>query len=399
LGVVNYATADRRDLFVISEGSVVDEARLKENFAYVAAYGDELALFFYSHLFLAHPELRAMFPVSMSVQRDRLLGALGRIVSDVSSHESLVPFLRGLGRDHRKFGTVAEHYPAVGESLLATLAHFSGTAWTPDLAADWAEAYGLIAEVMSGAAGQAEEENAPAWWEASVVAHERRTLDVSVLRVAPQWPLAYLPGQSVAVECERRPRLWRYYSPANAPREDGTIDLHVRAIDGGPVSSALTRGAGVGTQLRLGPPVGTLTLDTRALETGSGHDILLAAGSTGLAPLKAIAEQIATLPRPPRTRLVFGARTPAELYDLAALEKMAAQAPWLTVIPAVSADPEFDGERGTVADVLGRQALMAECDTYVCGSPAMVTATVSRLEALGVPRTRIHFEDYGWSER
>jgi NAD(P)H-flavin reductase len=373
----------------------MDEARLKENFAYVGAYGDEFALFFYSHLFLAHPELRAMFPVSMSVQRDRLVGALGRIVSDVSSHESLVPFLQGLGRDHRKFGTVAEHYPAVGESLLATLAHFSGSAWTPELAADWAEAYGLIAEVMSGAATREQENNTPAWWDAAVVAHERRTLEVSVLRVAPQWHLPYLPGQSVAVECERRPRLWRYYSPANAPREDGTIDFHVRMIDGGPVSSALARSAGVGTRLRLGPPLGTLTLDTHA----PGTDVLLAAGSTGLAPLKAITEQIAMLPSPPRTRLVFGARTAAELYDLAPLEKTAAQLPWLTVIPVVSADPDYAGERGTVADVLARQSLTQGCDAYVCGSPAMVTATVARLETLGLPRERIHFEDYGWSEK
>jgi len=47
-----------------------------------------------------------------------------------------VPFLQQLGRDHRKFGTIGEHYPAVGNSLIATLAHFSGPTWTRDLADD-----------------------------------------------------------------------------------------------------------------------------------------------------------------------------------------------------------------------------------------------------------------------
>lgn len=371
----------------------MDEARLKESFARVAVYGDEVALFFYSHLFLGHPELRAMFPVSMADQRGRLLGALGRIVADVSNREGLVTFLQGLGRDHRKFGALAEHYPAVGASLLATLAHFNGPAWTPELARDWTEAYGVIAKVMTEAATRDEAADNPAWWDAIIVGHERRSLDVSVLRVAPQGTLVYAPGQSVSVECEQRPRVWRFYSPANAPRADGTIDFHVRLIDGGAVSSVLARKVPVGARLRLGPAVGTLTLDG-----ASGRDLLLAAGGTGLAPLKAMVEQVASLPAPPRTHLVFGARTPGELYDLPALEKMAAQWPWLTVTPAVSGEPGFVGERGTVADVIGRIGRVSACEAYVCGSSAMVAATVGRLETIGVPREQIHFEDFGWSE-
>jgi NAD(P)H-flavin reductase/hemoglobin-like flavoprotein len=369
----------------------VDERRLKDNFARVAAYGDEVALFFYSHLFLAHPEVRDMFPVSMAGQRDRLLNALGQIVSDVASQEALVPYLQGLGRDHRKFGAVAAHYPAVGASLLATLAHFSGPAWSEDLARDWTEAYTVIAQVMTESAAE-DETRHPAWWGATVVGLERRTMDVTVLRVAPDSPLPYVPGQSVAVECEARPRVWRFYSMANAPRLDGTIDFHVRIIDGGSVSVALARNIGVGSRLRLGAPVGTLRLDTT-----SPHDVVLAAGSTGLAPLKAIIEQAAGLPQPPQVHLVFGARTAGELYDLADLDKMAAQWPWLTVTPAVSADPQYRGETGTVADVIGRRMYRTGQDAYICGSSAMVAATADRLQLLGMPQNHIYIEDYGWS--
>jgi NAD(P)H-flavin reductase/hemoglobin-like flavoprotein len=376
-----------------SGGCGVDEQRLKDSFARVAEYGDEVPLYFYSHLFIGHPELRDMFPVSMASQRDKLLSALVRIVADVSSHDALVPFLQGLGRDHRKFGALAEHYPAVGASLLATLAHFNGLAWNEDLAQDWTAAYTVIAQVMTEAAGEDESRNPP-WWGATVVGHERRTLDVTVLRVAPDTPFSYLPGQSVAVECGARPRLWRYYSMANAPRNDGTFDFHVRVIDGGAVSSALARGAaGVGDRLRLGSPVGTL-----ALNLNSRRDIVLAAGSTGLAPLKAIIEHAADLGEPPQVHLVFGARTATELYDLADLEKMAARWPWLTVTPAVSGEPEFSGETGTVADVIGRRVPLADQDAYICGSSAMVTATAQRLQSLGLPQDHIYVEDFGWSE-
>ena len=333
-----------------------------------------------------------MFPVSMADQRDKLLGALGRIIAEVSSHDNLIPFLQGLGRDHRKFGTLTEHYPAVGASLLATLAHFNGTEWNEDLARDWTEAYTVVAQVMTEAATEDGTWNPPSW-QATVVGHERRTLDIAVLRVVPDAPFRYVPGQSVAVECEARPRLWRYYSMANAPRHDGTIDFHVRVIDGGSVSSALARGVGVGTRLRLGPPVGTLRLDMN-----SRRDVVLAAGSTGLAPLKAIIEQACGLDDPPRMHLVFGARTAADLYDLGDLEKMTAQWPWLTVTPAVSAEPEYRGETGTVADVIGRRVPLTDLDAYVCGSSAMVAATVNRLQSLGVPQDHIYVEDFGWNE-
>ena len=379
----------------------MDERRLKESFERVGAHGDEVALFFYSHLFLGHPELRDMFPVSMAAQRDRLLQALGRIVSDVGNLDSLVPFLTDLGRDHRKFGVTAEHYPAVGASLLAALTHFSGSAWNSQLAADWAAAYGVIAEVMIGAAAQ--DERNPPWWDAAIVGHERRTCDIAVLKVSTKQPLPYLPGQSVAMEFERRPRLWRLFSMANAPRPDGTLDFHVRIIDGGQVTGALALDPGIGSALRLGPPIGRLMLDPR-----SDRPIVMAAGGTGLAPLKAIlehlaAEQVSGRRDPPPTHLVVGARTAADLYDAPDLEKMAARSPWLTVTAALSAEPISLGhgprtEHGTVADVLARLGTWREHDAYVCGSSAMVAAAASRLQALGTPPERIFVEDFGWSE-
>lgn len=393
----------------------MDTKRLKENFARVAKYGDDVPLIFYSDLFLRAPQVRDMFPVSMSAQRDRLVSALARIVSSVDELDELVPYLRGLGLDHRKFGTLAEHYEAVGASLLFTLAHFSGPDWTPELAADWQAAYALIARTMIDAASQ-EAERSPSWWDASVVSYERRSVDVAVLRVAPERRLPYLPGQSVAVQSQDRPRVWRFYSMATAPRHDGLLEFHVRVADGGALSTALVRHARPGTTLRLGPAVGALTLDTT-----SGRDVLMIAGSTGLAPLKAIIDQISALASPPRVRLFFGARTSDGLYDLPDLEKLVARHEWLTVTAAVS-HPELDDPRsspqahssfqahsspqarcpiagGNVIDVACAAGSWTEHDAYVCGSTAMTAAAVQRLASGGMPRDRIRIEDFGWSHR
>src|SRR3712207_5432082 len=147
----------------------MDIPAMRASFAKAAAAGDEAPLYFYSHLFLSHPETRKMFPVSMAHQRDRLFHALGDVMAYVDDLDRLVPILQELGRDHRKFGTIADHYPAVGASLLATLQHFDDD-WNPELARDWTAAYEVVASVMIEAAEA--HADAPAWWDAEVVTHE-----------------------------------------------------------------------------------------------------------------------------------------------------------------------------------------------------------------------------------
>lgn len=371
--------------------ATTNAAPLKDSFSQVAAHGDDVVLWFYAHLFHTHPEVRDLFPIAMTHQRDKLLGALGRIVADVDNLPVLVPFLQQLGRDHRKFGTLADHYPAVGASLIATLEHFAGEHWTADLAEQWRLAYQLIADVMIRAAEEAGAVT-PAWWEGKVTAHERRRFDIAVLTVQVSPELRYQPGQSVAVETALRPKLWRYYSPACAPRADRTIELHVRALDGGPVSSALVRELSVGDILRMGAPVGEMTL-THA----DARDLLLVAGGTGLAPLKALVDQLIGDPdtrHQRRAHLFAGVRTAEELYDLPALRMLAQQHPWLTVVPAVSQDSPFDGERGEICEVVARKGRWSDHEVYVCGPAAMVDATVARMLDLGIADDRIHYDSF-----
>jgi NAD(P)H-flavin reductase/hemoglobin-like flavoprotein len=371
----------------------LDVAGLRKNFAQIAEHGDEVPLFFYSDLFLRHPEVRDMFPVSMEAQRGHLVDALVKIVSNVDNPGDLTPFMQALGRDHRKFGVLAEHYEAVGASLLATLEYFSGADWTPELEADWTAAYEVVGSIMRAAA-QEDEGTRPAWWRGHVVAHERRAFDISVLHIQPEPALDYVAGQSVAIESPSRPRLWRYYSMASAPRPESPLEFHIRLIDGGAVSMALTESAVAGSEVRLGPPIGVLTLRDPLPD----RSLLLIAGSTGLAPLKAIVDQLTMAPRPPRVHLFFGARKAYGLYDLESLEKLATDNPWLTVTPAVSADPRYAGETGSLPDVVARHGDWSGHEAYVAGPSAMVQDTAARLEAAGMAREHIHIEDFGWSE-
>jgi NAD(P)H-flavin reductase/hemoglobin-like flavoprotein len=369
--------------------SELDTAALKDNFGAVAARGpDAVALFFYSYLFVHHPETRDMFPPAMIRQRDRLVGALGHIVSNVDKIDELVPYLEDLGRDHRKFGTLSEHYPAVGEALIATLRHFSGEAWTEKLQADWTAAYGVVAAAMTSAA-EAAAHRQPAHWVGEILHVDQRTFDISVLTVRTSEPVPYQAGQSMTMEAtDLRPREWRRFSPASRPGSR-TFELHVRLVDGGPVSTALVLGARAGTQLRIGPPVGRMILDPT-----SERPLLFVAGSTGWAPLKALVEQLAADGGRP-THLFFGARTVRENYDAESLDALAKQHSWLTVVTAISDDRLWSGEHGLVGEVALAHGDWSNHDVYVCGSAAMVEDTVKLFVANGIAEARITFDEFG----
>ncbi|WP_415854268.1 globin domain-containing protein [Sinomonas sp. G460-2] len=369
----------------------MDSDALKRTWSMAAALGDEVPLYFYSHLFASHPELRDMFPVAMGAQRDKLFSALGHIISHADRIGEVGEFISQLGRDHRRFSVIPAHYSMVGSSFLATLQRFLGAAWTDEVARDWAEAYGLIAKVMVVAAEEASD-TSPPWWEGEVTAVERRSLDVAVLQVRLPQDFAYAPGQSVAVEVPALPRTWRYLSPANAPRADGTVEFHVQLIPGGLFSTAAVRKTSAGDVLRVGAPVGD------QLSADGGRDLLLVAGGTGLAPLAAILDGVAAQWRErgfgPRVDLFHGARVPWNLYDESRLAGLAAREPWFSFHPVVSDDSTFPGLKGWVGSAAAAHASSLGRLALVCGSTPMVSHTVGQLVGAGVPRSDIRYEDY-----
>ncbi|HSE09978.1 MAG TPA: globin domain-containing protein [Nocardioidaceae bacterium] len=370
----------------------MDAAALQRSWDRVTEHGHAVPLFFYSHLFVSHPELRSMFPLAMSDQRDKFVSALGRIVSHAGQLENDAMFLEHLGRDHRKYAVLTEHYDAVGASLCATLKHFLGSEWDVDLAADWTAAYQVIARIMVEAADTASE-SSPDWWDADVVSVERRTMDLTLLRVQPRRELLYSPGQSLSMEIPKRPRMWRYFSPANAPRHDGSIDLHVQQVDGGQVSTAVARSLKVGDTVKLGAPVG----DRLTRQPYESTDLLMVAGGTGLAPLRAVIEQIdqewQRSGSAPRVHLLHGVRMPWHLYDRPLLRSLAQERPWFEYTEVVSDDRSYPGTRGKVGTVAARQALHGRA-AMVCGGPQMVAHTLEQLTTAGMPPEHIKYEHF-----
>ena len=364
-----------------------DTGPLSRLFALIDPISDSAMTYFYGHLFAIEPQTRAMFPPAMDAQRKRFYQALTRIAAS-DDEASLTGYLERLGRAHRKFGVQKEHFDAFQQALAATWQRYAPEAWTDAAAAAWEALFDRASSAMIAVA-ERDAEQSPPWWLAEIVAHETRGPDLAVLTLQPSQPVPYLPGQHISIQTPRWPRLWRNYSVANAPRDDGTLTLHVRAVPGGLVSAALVHHVAVGDTLLLGAAAGAMTADIM-----SERDVLCLAGGTGLAPVKAIIDAMASTPGARRHReivLYHGARYEAELYDLADLQHLERNYPWLQVIPVVSEEAAPDAIFGTIPDVVGLSN-WRDRDIYVAGPDPMIARTVTELTDRGAPEERIHYD-------
>ena len=251
----------------------------------------------------------------------------------------------------------------------------------------WNDVYDHIAgKMIAGAA----EDTDPPYWHAEVIRHERRGSDIAVFACRPLQPLTFRAGQYVSIECRYQPRLWRTYSMANAPRADGTLDFHVRAVGGGWVSSALVHRLRAGDMLRIAAPMGSMTLDPQ-----SRRDIVLRHRRHRPRPDQGAAggaDPVQPHPvDPPVPRRAAARRL---LRPAAPRSRSPRAFPWLTIVRAVSDEPGGAGERGAIPDVLSRHGPWRDHDFYVAGSAGMVNATLRRLAEMRIPSTRIKYDAF-----
>ncbi|WTJ21098.1 FAD-binding oxidoreductase [Streptomyces pseudovenezuelae] len=358
-----------------------DAVRIRRTMAEVAPVADKVTSYFYALLFVRHPGLRPLFPASMDAQRDRLLRALLTAAEHIDNPPVLVDYLRNLGRGHRKYGTRAEHYPAVGECLIGALSQYASDSWDRETEAAWVRAYTTISQVMIDAAA-ADELRAPAWWYAEVVSHDLRTPDVAVVTVRTDQPYSFLAGQYTSLETPWWPRIWRHYSFASAPRSDGLLSFHVKAVPAGWVSNALVHRARPGDTVRLGPPSGSMTVDHT---TDSG--LLCLGGGTGIAPIKALVEDVAEHGARRPVEVFYGARTDHDLYAIDTMLRLQQSHPWLSVRAVVDQQARL-----RFPDAVRAYGPWRDHDAYLAGPPGMIRSGVDTLRSLGIPPERIRHD-------
>src|SRR3954447_21933687 len=137
----------------------LDVPALEKSFDLVAPGGDELVEIFYTRLFETAPAVKPLFAgTDLPRQKVMLLGALALLRKSLRDLDAIVPTLRGLGARHVAYGAQPEHYPVVGEVLIAALAEVAGDDWCSAYEKAWREAFDLVATVMLDGAASAQEQ-------------------------------------------------------------------------------------------------------------------------------------------------------------------------------------------------------------------------------------------------
>ncbi|MGW3013879.1 globin domain-containing protein [Streptomyces sp. NPDC001219] len=349
----------------------------------------------YDEMFARWPSLRRLFPASMEFQRSHLARAFRYLIENLHRPDEVAAFFGRLGRDHRKLGVRPVHFETFEAALCVALRDTAGPGWSAEAEQAWVRMLRFaVAAMVDGAEATLAE---PAYWRGTVVGHERRRPDLAVVRVRTGEPYPYRAGQYAAVESPLLPQAWRQYSLACAPRPAHELEFHVRQTGTGGVSEALVAHTRVGDSLRLGPAQGTMTLDD-----GGARELLMVAGGTGWAPVKALLEELAlrragvgghawpAVRERRGVQLFLGARSREELYDARVLSRWAARHRWLRVVPVIGDGAGRGG--GRVAEAVARRGGWSGHLAFVSGPPAMVGATVAGLTAAGLPAGQLRYD-------
>ena len=127
----------------------LDIDALETSFDHIAERGDQLMDVFYTQLFIAAPGVKPLFAgTDLKRQKSMLLAALVLLRRSLRDVEAITPKLRDLGARHVRYGALPEHYPVVGEVLIASMAEVAGDAWTREYEQAWTQAFVVVADAM-----------------------------------------------------------------------------------------------------------------------------------------------------------------------------------------------------------------------------------------------------------
>lgn len=213
---------------------------------------------------------------------------------------------------------------------------------------------------------------------------ERVAADVIVLslKLPANERLQFLAGQYIEFLLKDGKR--RAFSIANAPHDDGFLQLHIRLIAGGEFTGHVFGAMKEKDILRFQGPYGSFFLREE-----STKPMILLAGGTGFAPIKALVEHAIhhNIARP--MQIYWGARNRAGLYlpDLP-LEWAAAHS-HVRYVPVLSDATEQDAWQGRTGlvhrAVLEDHADLSAYQVYACGAPAMIDAARAEFVVRGLP--------------
>lgn len=382
-------------------------------------HGEILTQHFYKRMFSHNPEVIPFFNTrnqSNGLQQKALAGAICAYAANIDNLEILGNALELIAQKHASLQIKPEHYPIVGNNLLASIREVLGQIATNDVINAWGEAYNFLANILSGREKQIYYENATAvgGWEDfkpfRVIRKEVESTVITSFYLAPidgkKLP-KFKPGQYITIRVPSPDgyTTMRNYSLSDKPGHKW-FRISVKREFGskantpdGYVSNLLHDHVGVASTLEIAPPCGEFFLDVS--EKHKRPLVLLAAG-VGITPILSIL--FAALDAMPKRQIIFIHGNLNE--DTHAFKKevdmLVTIYPNLKTHYCYSDNPKVGTVRENFASTGFINANLIEsmlpgrdADYYFCGPQPFMVAIYHDLLRWGIPSSQIHFEFFG----
>ena len=181
----------------------------------------------------------------------------------------------------------------------------------------------------------------------------------------------------------------RAYSIASPPHEPTEIELCIQHVEGGAASTYLWK-LKEGDSISVSGPHGNFTLK-EPLE----YDPIFMATGTGVAPFRSMIRYLIHVNFTRDVWLLFGTRYDHGVLYESEFRSLANLRHNFHYIPTVSRPKEWRGDTGHIQQTFQKYITeMATKEIYVCGWLEIVKAICKDLEVAGVPKEKLHYEEW-----
>ncbi|MES2206692.1 MAG: NO-inducible flavohemoprotein [Pseudomonadota bacterium] len=394
-------------------------AIVKSTAPILSEHGELLTRHFYKRMFTHNPEVAPFFnPANQAAgkQQRALAGAITAYAANIDNLEVLGGAVELIAQKHASLLIKPEHYPIVGENLLASIREVLGEGATDDVITAWGEAYGFLANILTGREKQIYEENAkkPGGWEGfkpfRVIRKEKESSNITSFYIASAdgAPVpAFKPGQyiTVRVATPNGQTTMRNYSLSDKPGQDWFRISIKREVSPeadtpeGYVSNLLHDTIEVCAEVEIAPPCGEFFLDVT--EKHERPLVLLAAG-VGITPIMSI--MLAALEAMLEREIIFihGSLNEEVQAFKSVIDDLSKKYPKLKIhyrySDLVKPGIERTGNTSTgLIDAALIESLVPgrDADYYFCGPQPFMVGIYHELLAWGMPPAQVHFEFFG----
>ncbi len=265
-------------------------------------HGETLTNHFYQRMFNHNPEVAPFFnPKHQKTgqQPKALAAAIVAYASNIDNLTVLGDAVELIAQKHASLMIKKEHYPIVGENLLASIKEVLGDAATDDIINAWGEAYGFLAEILINREQEIYDKNATknGGWEGfkklRIIKKEKESNLITsfYFSSADGSPLPnFLPGQYITLKMatEDGNTTMRNYSLSDKPGQ-GWFRISVKKeisteneTHQGYVSNKLHNNFEVGDLIEVGPPCGEFCLN---LDNTNNRPLVFLAAGVGITPI------------------------------------------------------------------------------------------------------------------